>query len=690
MTDLTRVQLLAAGLHALIALVWVIIARREVSFMRTYQARSPLFVCLRNLTVLGAVFYAVQALLRLTPPELAAAPPAWLFAIWLLGEWALMLLAATTRHLVRYWGMRRDPPTTAWLVVNYGAAGLMMAFALFSPELLAGSAHLVGTYLAIRNAFTIVFFGLAVREMVGVARSGRWRPGAAGNVVRRLDVVLFGAALLGVLAWVAIPLLGRPPPAVWGLVIDMVIALAVTTPLAAREMHAVVRGVFVAVGTLAAASAVYLGGSGLLAPIAAAGMPHLVTLIAIVALTATVASMPPLLRRLVDRFALGRHRHVWADLQAFLATLSPEAGVMEICRQALTEVVRVCGLTGAAIMLRDGEAVSVGDFALEPLRDAWPRGADFDRLPPSIISADFVRDLPLPALEAMAAAEVIGVIPLTSPRRRWGTLFATSGLIEPSPDDVPSMEAFAAQLTLVLDAAALIERTVAVERSLAHAEKLAAIGELAARIAHEIRNPVTAARSLAQLLARDPTAPENTEHAQLILGELERVERQVRALLQFARREEYRLEPVDVGELVRVSLGPLRPRLADANVTVVDDLPADVVVRADREKLRQVLVNLIENALDALTTSPDGRHLALSAATENGTVTLRVSDSGPGVPDDALPRLFEPFFSLKAGGTGLGLAIARRTIEAHGGRIAAEPVAPHGVTFRIDLPSGAR
>ena len=113
----------------------------------------------------------------------------------------------------------------------------------------------------------------------------------------------------------------------------------------------------------------------------------------------------------------------------------------------------------------------------------------------------------------------------------------------------------------MLDGAGLLARAVAVERSRAHAEKLAAIGELAARVAHEIRNPVTAARSLAQQLAREPASPLNAEHAGLILSELERVERQVAALLRFARREEFQFAPVDLGELARATVERSRTRL---------------------------------------------------------------------------------------------------------------------------------
>src|SRR5436309_300036 len=250
-----------------------------------------------------------------------------------------------------------------------------------------------------------------------------------------------------------------------------------------------------------------------------------------------------------------------------------------------------------------------------------------------------------------------------------------------------------AEVHAVLHAAELLARTVAVERSLAHAEKLAAIGELAARIAHEIRNPVTAARSLAQQLAREPTSPFAAEH-RLILDELERVERQVAALLRFARREDFRFEPVDLAELTRATLEAFRPRLEAGGVTLELALADGVTARADREKLRQVLVNVLENALDAMAAEAAGpRTLSVAVANGHGAAALEVRDSGPGVPADALPHLFEPFFSTKPSGTGLGLAIARRTVEAHGGRIAVRAGSGRGLTVSVELPlaeEGAR
>src|SRR6185295_1515224 len=317
---------------------------------------------------------------------------------------------------------------------------------------------------------------------------------------------------------------------------------------------------------------------------------------------------------------------------------------------------------------------------IEPLRRLWPQDAD----PPPHLETSFAQyAFPVPhddVREALAAANVVGVAPVASTQRFWGYLFISTGFLGATfgDDDARALEDFAGQLALVLDGTQLLARALEVERSLAHAEKLAAIGELAARVAHEIRNPLTAARSLAQQLAREPASPFHEEHA-LILTELERVEHQVAALLRFARRDQFEFEPVDLPELARATLDAFRPRLEAAHIDVSFASSDHVTARADREKMRQVLVNLIENAIDALASSDGERRLGVTVGTVNGSATLRVTDSGPGVPADALPHLFEPFFSLKATGTGLGLAIAKRTVDAHGGRIAIGSAAATGM-----------
>src|SRR5262249_8978179 len=153
-------------------------------------------------------------------------------------------------------------------------------------------------------------------------------------------------------------------------------------------------------------------------------------------------------------------------------------------------------------------------------------------------------------------------------------------------------------------------------------------GELAARIAHEIRNPVTAARSLAQQLAREPGAPFHDELG-VILEELERVERQVASLLRFARRGGCRFAPVDCAQLVRGAVGALRPRLDAEAVEVGLDLEPGVMARGDAEKLRQVVLNLVENALDALAAADGPRRIHVAVAGVNGHAALAVTDNGP-------------------------------------------------------------
>jgi signal transduction histidine kinase len=184
---------------------------------------------------------------------------------------------------------------------------------------------------------------------------------------------------------------------------------------------------------------------------------------------------------------------------------------------------------------------------------------------------------------------------------------------------------------------------------------------------------------------REPGSPFGAEHG-VILTELGRVERQVTALLRFARRDELQFAPVDLGALARTTVESFRPRLEAAAIGIELEAPEGIVARADHEKIRQVLVNLIDNALDVLADAPQPRHLTVNVGSANGTASLRVTDSGPGVSADALPHLFEPFFSLKPSGTGLGLAIAKRTVDAHGGRIAATSPSGAGMTFQIELP----
>jgi len=675
----TASGLLAATLYLAPALVWAIIARQLWAYLRTGRPRSSTFNVFRLATSAIALHLASHVAVALLP---AGAPSTLALGLGLARDLTLVGSLALGRHAIRLMPVPERPPGPPWLAANYGfaaSAGLALAVAHALPGPAIAPVETLARFCALPLGLLCLWEGWRT------ARPGAWGPEGAIEM-RRPDVALVGWGLLGtVAASLALAAAGQMP---FGLVVlDAGIALAIAAPIALRVLGVVVPDVLVTATLLAAAGGVLVAHTALAAHLDARDLPLLHSA---AALTLALVFMPgqAWLRAATNRLVLHRSRQQQAALQSFLHTLSPELGTRECCRRALAELVRVRRVAGAAIILDDGEAMAHGDFELAPLVRVWPRGAAADALPARSFGSIELRALPLALREALVRAHVtLGAAPILSPRRRWGWLFMNTGMLGGlfHEEDVEGFRGFVAQLALLLDGADLLARTVAVERALAHAEKLAAIGELAARIAHEIRNPVTAARSLAQQLAREPGTAGGAEH-RLILEELERVERQMGQLLRFARRDELRLEPVDLGELARATLGALRPRLEAAGIAAALEAPPGVVARADRDKLREVLVNLLENARDALATSPSPRRVTV--AVRNGEVgaSLSVTDNGPGVLADALPRLFEPFFSTKQSGTGLGLAIARHAVEAHGGTIVAAPGEGAGLTVRVTLP----
>jgi signal transduction histidine kinase len=596
------------------------------------------------------------------------------------------------RHLVHLAPVAAEPPSPAWLAANYGSAVLLLVVVGAPPPLPPeGAAHEAPHAAVIAvSAYVGIMLALGFLEGVRHARRGTWRPGSLGEL-RSWDLMvgLMVVPILGGAMLLAPFHADRPVGhSTWSAFFHGLMGLVLVVPFLARFPGPAARLLLTAATTLAAAAVAWVGVRALVPAPEGVEVRRLVGLAAVLGLALALVPGRALLRGAVDRVVFHRSRRERARLQELLHALSPELGVLECCRRTLAELVRIVPYRGAAILLtQDGRAVAQGAIALAPLERAWPTGEAANRLPAHALVGTELRELALPLKEALIEAEVVVVFPVISPRRRWGHLFATVGPMGAlfDQDDVQAMEAFVGQLALVLDGADLLARTVAVERSLAHAERLAAIGETAARIAHEIRNPVTAARSLAQQLAREPASPFAAEHT-VILGELERIERQVAALLRFARHEDFRFTPVDLGQLVRGTVHDLRSRLDEARITVDVDAADGVVARADRERLRQVLVNLVENAVDALRDADGDRRLVLAVGTTDGRATVRVTDTGPGVAAEDLPHLFEPFFSRKADGTGLGLAIAKRTLDAHGGRIEAASEPGAGTTFRLEVP----
>lgn len=224
------------------------------------------------------------------------------------------------------------------------------------------------------------------------------------------------------------------------------------------------------------------------------------------------------------------------------------------------------------------------------------------------------------------------------------------------------------------------------EREVLRAEQLAAVGRLAAGVAHEIRNPLTSIKMLVQT-GREETAARSLPAEDLSVIELEirRIERSLQTFLDFARPPKLQRVQLDLGPLVEHVLSVVRGRAVKQNVEVEFDRPATpVVAEADADQLKQVLVNLLLNALDAM---PHGGRLELRLRRDQDFVELSVSDTGPGIAAAIQPRLFEPFVSDKETGLGLGLSVSKRIVEDHGGTLRGTNRSQGGACFVLRLPA---
>jgi signal transduction histidine kinase len=221
---------------------------------------------------------------------------------------------------------------------------------------------------------------------------------------------------------------------------------------------------------------------------------------------------------------------------------------------------------------------------------------------------------------------------------------------------------------------------------LAEAERLAALGQLATAIAHEVRNPLAVIRSATQGLA-EATSPEDDEIRRacgFMTAEIDRLTSVVSSLLAFARPPRLELREVGVRELFdRVEL-LAKHELGSRRIRLENNAGAGAPsVTADADLLSQVLLGLIDNARDALSA---GGRVILETAVRDGEGEIAVADDGPGVAPELRERIFDPFFTTRARGIGLGLAVARQIVEAHGGRLEAGERPGGGARFTIRLP----
>ncbi len=230
------------------------------------------------------------------------------------------------------------------------------------------------------------------------------------------------------------------------------------------------------------------------------------------------------------------------------------------------------------------------------------------------------------------------------------------------------------------------ELIIRIEEQLRRAERLSALGELSAILAHEIRNPLASIRGTAEILMGDGAAANRDEFLEILVKESDRLNRVVEDFLRMARPEPAIKKECDINyELANIVM--LLSAQAQGEEVELNFAPGEIpAVTADPEKLRQAFMNIILNGIQA--SAPGGRvQVTTSFDSQSRSIEIRFCDNGPGIAAEAIGKIFEPFFTTKGSGTGLGLSITRKILEGHGGTLEVESAPGEGACFRVRLPA---
>lgn len=445
---------------------------------------------------------------------------------------------------------------------------------------------------------------------------------------------------------------------------------------------------------------IYLAGVGTLEILFTRGGGRLAQLSFLVTIVAVFNPLRDRVQGAVD-FLFSRdrydYRHTVGDASQALAALLDVDAVVDRILRTITEAMHV---DLGALWLRDGGAYELHAVAGNQSAKSLPARLDttsalvngLEQQPRSIATDD--DPYAAPELQAMAATLVV---PMAFENRLTGFLLLgrkESGQFY-SSDDVGLLQTLANQGAVAVQNARSYaalrtanEELRAAQAKLIEAERLAAIGELSAAVAHGIRNPLAGIKAAAQFARLDlPQEHPLQESIRDIVGEADKLEARIKTLLDFSKPFEPRPVRCRLDDIVKSAVTSLRNQLAAQGVTVHLDLDTNLPeMNLDAAQIEEVLLALVSNAAEAM---PKGGNIWISAHGDGRLVRLEVKDDGPGIPADQVARVFKLFFTTKSSGTGFGLAVAKKVVERHGGSIRVDSDVGKGARFVIDLPDGS-
>ncbi len=304
-------------------------------------------------------------------------------------------------------------------------------------------------------------------------------------------------------------------------------------------------------------------------------------------------------------------------------------------------------------------------------------------------------------LLSIMGCNAFALIPLVAEDNALGVLWADNAITRNAIEDrdIDRLHAFALNASLAIEKSNLYKNIQQKVNELALAntelqqnrdrlirsEKLAAVGEMSATVAHGIRNPLVSIGGFARrMLKKEDGDTTNRKYLQIIVDEIDRLETILSELLDFVRPRKLRIKQVSIIDIIKSTLDVFSLEFDGRNISVERDFDAGLpVLEVDPDQFKRVLHNLFNNAMEAM---PEGGMLRVSAQREEEWIRLSIADTGEGIADDDMEKVFHPFFTSKSTGSGLGLAVCNQIISIHGGHIKLKRQLPHGMILDVFLP----